>query len=158
MLHLEDAPIGQHRIPMLHQPQVIGVITPDVIQIVREVLPLREQLLEHREPAGQRLAPGIDDPGIRQDQVNQPDVAEVVGHLVDEMRRARVAVDPGGGDVAVAQRGQFIAGQRGNIGGVAIGIFLPEPPVEPRGNRHDIGQFGGPFHLAVRGKDLFEQG
>ena len=48
--------------------------------------PVGEQLLEVAEAAGHGLAARIDDLGVRQDQVDQADVAEVVRHLVDEER------------------------------------------------------------------------
>ena len=39
------------------------------------------------------MAPRVDDPGVRQDQVDQTDVPAVVGHLVDEERAAEFPVD-----------------------------------------------------------------
>ena len=39
------------------------------------------------------MAAHVDDAGVGQDQVNEPDVGEVVRHLVDEERRAEFAMD-----------------------------------------------------------------
>lgn len=46
-----------------------------------------EQLLETGEARGHRVPARVNDLRIRQDQVNQADVFEVVWHFVDEKRR-----------------------------------------------------------------------
>ena len=64
------------------------VVAGDVLDAVGELLPEGEQLLEIAEAAGHRIAPRIDDLGIRQDQMNQSEVPEIIRHLVDEARLA----------------------------------------------------------------------
>ena len=54
------------------------------VEIVGEVLAAREMLLEGGEAAAERMAARVDDLGVRQDQLDQADVQEVVRHLVDE--------------------------------------------------------------------------
>src|SRR5258705_2176018 len=93
VLHPEDL-ARQHRIPVRHELDVLTVVARDVLDAVGEFLAVREQLLEIAEAARHRFAPGVDDLRIRQDEVDQADVPEIVRHLVDEMRFAG-AVDPG---------------------------------------------------------------
>src|SRR2546429_7154775 len=85
VLHAQDPP-RQHRVPVGHDVDIRTVVAPDVLEAVGELLSRGEELLEVAEAAGERLAAGIDDPRIRQDEVDQADVAEVVRHLVDEVR------------------------------------------------------------------------
>src|SRR5271166_297880 len=77
---------GQYAIPMLHQLDVGSVIAPDVLEAVGELLAGRKQLFEIAETAGHRLPPCVDNPGVRQHQVHEPDMAEVIRILVDELR------------------------------------------------------------------------
>jgi hypothetical protein len=56
------------------------------LQVVRESLPLSEQLLEVAEAADHGLPAHVDDFGIRQHQMDQANVPEVVRHFVDEAR------------------------------------------------------------------------
>src|SRR5580658_11015272 len=88
VMHAQDAPGRQHTVPVAHELEVGAVVARDVVDAIGELLALREQLLEIAEAAGHRLAPCIDDAGIRQHQVDEPEVAEVVRHLVDEERSA----------------------------------------------------------------------
>ena len=83
---------GKHLIPVTHELEVVAVVPRDVLQSIRERLPLREELLEVAEAASHRLAPHVDDGGIGEDEVDEPDVPEVVGHLVDEARPAGGAI------------------------------------------------------------------
>ena len=79
---------------MRHQLDVVAVVAADVVEAIGEVLAAREVLLEAREAAAHRVAARIDDLRVRQHQVDQPDVRPVVRHLVDEERRAGLALDP----------------------------------------------------------------
>ena len=78
-------PAGKYRVPVAHQLEVRAVVARDVFQAVGEHLALGEQLLEVAEAAGHGVAARVDDPGVRQHQMNQTDVPEVVRHLVDEV-------------------------------------------------------------------------
>src|SRR5689334_4286401 len=80
-----DAP-RQHGVDMRHQPDVIGIISADVTEIVAEVLPAREMLPEIGKAAAQRVASRVDDLGIGQDEMNERYEQPVVGQLVDEER------------------------------------------------------------------------
>jgi hypothetical protein len=78
------------------------IVAGDVIDAIGELLPRGEQLLEIAEAARHRLAPRVDDPGIRKNQVNETDVPEIVRHLVDESRLAG-AIDACIGDILLAE-------------------------------------------------------
>src|SRR2546429_9498677 len=88
VLHVQDPP-RQDRVPVGHDVHIRTVVTPDVLEAVGDLLSRGEELLEVAEAAGERLAAGIDDARLRQDEVDQADVAEVVRHLVDEVRLIR---------------------------------------------------------------------
>ena len=62
--------------------------------------------LKSGEAAAQRVAARIDDLRVRQDQVDQADVREVVRHLVDEERPAVLALDARALEVLLAERAQ----------------------------------------------------
>src|SRR5438876_3931190 len=85
VLHAQDPP-RQHRVPVGRDVDICTVVAPDVLEAVGELLSRGEELLEVAEAAGERLAAGIDDARVRQDEVDQADVAEVVRHFVDEVR------------------------------------------------------------------------
>src|SRR3546814_9436819 len=76
-------------VEMPEQPDIVAVITTQLGLIVAEALAAREMLLEVREAAIERMAAHIDDPGVRQDEVDKADMRPVVGHLVDEERPDR---------------------------------------------------------------------
>src|SRR5215831_3267326 len=79
-------PSRQDPIPVTHQLQISPVIPCDILDSVAELLSSCVKLLQVADAAGHRLAPDVDDPRIRQHQVDQAYVPEVVRHLVDETR------------------------------------------------------------------------
>ena len=102
---------GKNIIPMPHELQIGSIVARDILEAVGELLPLREQLLEIAEAARHRLAPRIDDPGVRQHQVDEPQVPEIVGHLVDEERNGAAlaaAVDPRAVEVLPSERREIL--------------------------------------------------
>src|SRR5438874_12665130 len=111
VLHVQDSP-RQYRVPVGHDVDIRTVVAPDVLEAVGELLSRGEELLEVAEGAGERLAAGIDDARVRQDEVDQADVAEVVRHLVDEVRLIR-AVHARVRDVFLAEAQPL---RRGEIG------------------------------------------
>ena len=92
---------------MPHQLQISPVVTRDIVDAVGELLSIGKQLFQIAETARHRLTPRIDDPGVRQHQVNQPQVPEVVRHLVDEEGFAG-AVDPGVGEILLAELSEIL--------------------------------------------------
>ena len=73
---------------MVHQAHIVQIVLSNVLLIVAEHLPFCEQLLEAREAAGHGVPACINDFGIGQHELDEPNVAEVVGHLVDKEGRA----------------------------------------------------------------------
>src|SRR6202521_339714 len=68
-------------------------------------------LLEARETAAERVAPGIDNARVRQHEMNETDVQAVVRHLVDEERGIHLAKNPGAIQIALTQGPQLRARQ-----------------------------------------------
>ncbi|MGC2460837.1 MAG: hypothetical protein WA446_07690 [Steroidobacteraceae bacterium] len=81
-----DNPPREHAIEVLHQLEISPVIARDVLNAAASLPPVGEQLLQITEAARHRLAPGIDNTGVGQYQVNQADMPEVVWHLANEVR------------------------------------------------------------------------
>src|SRR5262249_49925348 len=77
-------PPGQHCVPMSHELEIGPVIAGDILDAVGELLAVGEQLPQVAETTCHRIAADVDDPGVRQHEMDKPDVAEVVRHLVDE--------------------------------------------------------------------------
>jgi len=70
------------------------VSATDVLEVVRERLTVREMLSEVGEAAGERMTPGVDDLGVRQDQLDKRHEQPVVRQLVDEEGPVGAALDP----------------------------------------------------------------
>ena len=155
MLHAQDL-AGEHGVPELHQLNIAAVVTPDILKAVGEFLTGGEELLEVGEAAGEGLAARVDDLGIRQDEMDEADVPEIVGHLVDETRLAH-AVHPGLSKVLLAHALEVRRIQVTEHAGVArtrVGRF---PALQLLGQARNLGQLRRAFHLRVRGQNLLEE-
>src|ERR1043165_1510533 len=86
-------PAGQNGIEMCHEVEGIGVVAADILEAIGEILAAREVLFEIREAAGERMPPHVDDLRAGQNELNQPHMAEVVGHLADEVWSIRLPLD-----------------------------------------------------------------
>src|SRR5205807_4238047 len=120
------------------------------------MLAAREMLLERREAAAERMAAGIDDAGIRQHQVNEADVQEVVGQLVDEVRSPGLALDARAREVLFAQPAQLLGGARREylrVAWAAVSRLRPDAVSECR----HVGQLHGAFDLRVARENLLDQ-
>ena len=94
---------GQHLVPVVHEAQIAAIVAPQILQVVAEGLAFGEMLLVGAEAGVHRVAAHIDDDRPRQNGVDQAHVAEIVRHLVDEVRPS--AAQRGGLlDVAPAER------------------------------------------------------
>src|SRR5262249_35267997 len=93
---------GKHRVPMSHQLEIGPVIASNIADAVAELLPAGVELLQVTEAAGHGLTPRVNNSGIWQHKVDEPDVAEVVRHLVDEERLIS-AMGASAGQVALAE-------------------------------------------------------
>ncbi|MCY1176213.1 hypothetical protein D9M73_164770 [compost metagenome] len=105
-------------------------------------------LFEVGEAAAERMPPCIDDPRLRQNQVDEGDMRPVVGQFVDEEGAVGAALDAGALEILLAHLAQPLGGPaRQPLG---IGRIAP-------GECGDVGQFAGPLDLAVAGEDLLDQ-
>src|ERR1700686_1988803 len=147
----------EHRVPVLHQLDVGAVVASYVLEAVSELLACREQLLEVAEAAGHRLATRVDDFRVRQDQVDQAEVPEVVRHLVDEEGLAG-AEHPRVLGVLLAEGPQLIRVEPRQHRRVArprfVGLASLQVVHEPR----DVRELHRALHQRVRGEYLFDQG
>src|SRR5262249_40929711 len=102
------------------------------------------------------LAPGVDDLRVRQDEMNQADVPEVVRHLVDEERLAgaehlRVR------EVLLAVAAQIFERQLVEHVRIARRLAQLLSAVEPMDETRNIRELHRALDLRVRRQDLLEQ-
>src|SRR6202021_2862947 len=107
--HMQQ-PARQDLVPMVHEPQIAAVIAAEVPEVVAEGLAFGKILLERLEAGAHRVAAHIDEGGPRQHGVNQAQMAEIIGHLVDEARPPRA---DGRGFLDVAAAEEFELPRRG---------------------------------------------
>jgi hypothetical protein len=87
-------PSRQDTIPVTHQLQICPLIPCDILDSVAELVSSCVKLLQAADAAGHRLTPNVDDPRIRQHQVDQANVREIVRHLVRRNAAARADTHP----------------------------------------------------------------
>src|SRR5579863_6820365 len=146
---------GEHVRKVLHQRGVITVVAADVLERVGEILSTGEVLLEAREATAERVAPGIDDACVRQDQLNESDIKPVVRHLVDEERRTALAVRASALEVALAELAQARGWER-REGCQELGISATLADDLARDERQ-IRQLHGALDLRVAGEYLLDE-
>ncbi len=84
-------------------------------------------------------------------------MAEIVRHLVDEVRLAR-AIDARVVEISLAQGAHFCRIEIGQDRRVARLVVMAVRPLELQGEALDIRQFMGALDLGMRGQDLLDQG
>src|SRR5262249_7270182 len=97
-----EDPAGKRGVPVLHQLEIGPVVAGDVLDTIGKLLSTRKQLLQIAEAAGHGLASRVNDPGVRQHEMDQPNVSKVVGHFVDE-ERSIPAISACVADVSLAE-------------------------------------------------------
>ena len=148
---------GQHGVVVRHQRDVVGVVAADVIERIAEVLAAREVLLETGEAAAQRMTARVDDLGIRQHQVDEPDVRPVVRQLVDEVGRVGLALDAGLLQVTLAEFAQGVGFQRLEHLGVLRDFRAPVAAAQFLDDADDVRQFHRAFDRRMARQDLLDQ-
>ena len=133
---------------MLHKIDIVAVVAANLGQPVGEVLTLAEQLLEAREATGHRVTSGVYDLCVGQHQVDEADMPEVVGHLVDEEGCA-LAMDGCVANVGLAEVAQFIWGQFCQIGGIERFVIDATATIQAVGQGKDVGQLHRSLDLRV---------
>ena len=140
---------------MVHQFDVVGVIAANLSKTVGELLTFREQLLEAGKTAIHGRPSRIDNLCIRQHQVDEPDVAEVIRHLVDKEGRA-LPVNPRILDECFAEIAQLFGTEVMQDGRIKrLAGFAPS---QAMGERQDIRQLKRAIDLGMGRQNLLEQG
>ena len=86
VLHCQDA-VRQHRIPVRHQTGVIAKVAGNVFLTIGKGLTGRKQLLEATKTGRHGMPTGVNNLGVGQDHLNQPNMLKIVRHLIDKKRR-----------------------------------------------------------------------
>ncbi len=72
----------QHRAPVVHQTEVLPIVRGEIAMLAREPPVLRELSRVDGKAGVDRVAPAVNDPRARQEQVNEANPEEVERHLV----------------------------------------------------------------------------
>ena len=145
---------GQHFIPVLHEAKVAAVVPSEILEVVAEGLALGEVLLVGAEARIHRVTAHVDDDGLRQDGMDEPDVAEIVRHLVDKVRPPRTY---GTRLVEVAPAEGCEVLRRDATHALGITVALGAAMIELAHHRDDVGQLHRPFDFRVTGEYLLDE-
>ncbi len=158
---LVDHPVHaprQHAAEVRHVRDVVAVVATDVVERVREVLSAREVLLEDREATRERVAARVHDLRVRQNQLDEAHVCPVVRHLVDEIRRARLALYARLREVALAERAQFVRAEILEHLRVLRASAARALPAQLARHRDQVRQLLRALDERMTREDLLEQG
>src|SRR5262249_54852552 len=100
-------PARQYAVEMRHQLDVVGIMSSDVGQSVRKRLTSREMALEAGPSAIQRVSAGVNDPCSGQDQMNEPDIAEISQALIGKKWPLSRAMLRHHGEIVIGQCARF---------------------------------------------------
>src|SRR5262249_4571927 len=92
-----------------HQVRVVPVVAAEICKVVREAEAARKQLPVTREATPERMTPGVNDGGVREQKVDETDVTEITEHLVHEAGQAPRTVHLSTRQVACGQRFNLLA-------------------------------------------------
>ena len=84
---------GKDGVEMSHQLHIIAVESSKIAQPVSTILSLRKQLREIRKAAGHGVPADIDYFGVRQGQMDEPNVRKVRAHLVGKEPALKLPVN-----------------------------------------------------------------
>ena len=146
----------KRRVPVGHQFDIGTVVSADVLQAVGEFLTRGKQLLEIAEATGHGAAPCIDDPGVRQDQMYQTQVAKIVGHLVDESGLA-AAVYGRVDQVFASEPQEILALERLQHRGISRVFVVGFAALQFQHETRNIRKLHRALDLRMRGQYLLEQ-
>src|SRR5262249_11240505 len=120
----QDSP-GQHCVPVSHELEIGPVIPGDILDAVGELLALGEQLPQVANAARHGIAPHVDDPGVRQHEMDESDVMKVVGHFVDK-EWLSTTVSTRVRDVPLAKRANLLGRKFGKKLRVTFALTAPQ--------------------------------
>src|SRR5688572_31252900 len=113
---------GQNAVEVRHQLDIVAVVRAKLREVVGETLASGEMLLECRKAAAERMPARVDDLRVGKHEMNEPNMCEVVRHLVDKEGRGRLAMNPGAREVLLTQSTQLIRAKRLQSLGIASGL------------------------------------
>src|SRR5438552_17708908 len=93
------------------QLDVINIVAADVAEPLGKRLPARKMALEAGPAAVQRMPPHIDDLRVRQNEVNEPDITEILEGLVRKHRSAESSAARGHLQIFFAEGTKFVSCQ-----------------------------------------------
>src|ERR1700722_17401982 len=141
---LEQRLRRQHGTPVRHQATVLTVVMREVAEVSCVGVRGGESLEVNRQARIERIPLEMNEPGTRQRRVNEADVPEVDGQLVDDARRVgRLCREP-------LQIGTAELGYRRSAllsRGRALGVRRKDP----------VEELARPVDLRMRSEDLFGQ-
>src|SRR5688500_1289681 len=146
---------GENLVPVLHRRVVLAVVGRELRHVVREVLTLAPQLSVASEAAVARVAARVNDLRVRQDQMHEPDVREVIRQLVREEWPARRAEITGLLDVLLAVRAEVLRPQLED--GFRIADMVTPIAADGGGDTAQRREHARAFALAVTGEELLDQ-
>ena len=135
-----------------HQPDVIGVKTPEPAQVISDLLSPREMLPEIGDSARQRVPAHVDDLRVRKDEVDERHMQPVVRHLVDEERPRLATMNSHQLEIFLAIGVPLIRAKRRQPG-----VIVVAPPSDLTSDETDVGELLGAFDCRMAGEDLFDQ-
>ena len=159
VLHFQDL-AREQLLPGVHQQVVVGQLLADPVEVVREAHAAVFGAVvgeEVRQRDVARVAPHRDDLRVREQQLDEADVLEVVRQLVDHVARC---------GREVLQLLQHLAGDArqdlgrqvvDTVGVAAARAGAALPALQRRDDTRDQPQFAGTVDLAVAGQDLLHQ-
>src|ERR1700722_5928349 len=146
----------QRLVPVLHQVEIRPVVPRDVRDAIGELLSVGKQLLEIAEAAGHRFTARVDDPRVRQHQMDETDMPEVIRHLVDEMRLVG-SIDPRIRQVFFAEPQEIVGRQLREYPWIAWIRQVGLAPLELVDDSGNVRKLLRAFDARMRGEDLLEQ-
>src|SRR5204863_7927171 len=144
------------RIKVYHQLDDSSVEFTEFREVVDKVLTAYKMLHEIVKAAADRVATRVYDAGVRQHQMNEPDVQEVVGQLVDEEQPLALALNAGAREIIFADRAQLLAAQCLE-GQRVTQLFSAGARGDALGERRHVRQLHGALDLRVARENLLDE-
>ena len=110
-----------------------------------------------REAAGHRVASGVDYLSIGQDEMNEAEIAPIIGQFVDEERARRFAFYSRVFDVSLSECPDLFGRQLLHHSWICRCLVLPVPRDQGLNNMRDVGQFRRAFDLRMACENLLDK-
>src|SRR5262249_49396075 len=150
-------PAWQYAVEMRHQRGIGSVIQPDIVQVIGRSLAEREDLLEVRNTACERIPPHVDDLRLWQRGADKSKMMEVGRHLVREMPARQLSVTPASLQILVAQRLEVHTIKKIRRIAIRIRLILRPLRFEPPHNGGERRQFAQGFDRRMARENLLHK-